>query len=443
MTQDWVVVGAGSAGCVAAARLSEDPARRVTLLDAGPDLAAGDVPADIDGSNFFDALALPGRTFDDLVASRTTGAVPTPYRRGRGVGGSSTVNAMVALRGADERYKSWGWDDTDEAWARVALPAEVPDDDELGPVDRALLAADGRARPVRLTRSGRRRVTSAEVSLWPALGRANLTVRPDASVDRVVFDGRRAVGVALADGREFHADHVVMAAGAIHTPVILLRSGVDTPGLGCGLRDHPSAAFTLVLRPAVVQDTDGLAVGSLVQFDIDGDSIQLLPMNHLGRGVEVSGLGLLMVALMTPTSATGTITITPDGLPEIDFALLSDERDVVALTRGVRRALQVLGHRSFTDIVEQVLIDDVGTTTDALTDDASIGDWLRGHCADYVHATSSCAMGTVVDDSGGVIGYERLHVCDASVFPDIPDVNTHLPTTMSAERLLTRGRILP
>jgi choline dehydrogenase-like flavoprotein len=150
-----------------------------------------------------------------------------------------------------------------------------------------------------------------------------------------------------------------------------------------------------------------------------------------------------MVALMTPSSATGAITITPGGDAEIDFALLSDERDVDALVGGVRLAMRVLEHRSFEHVVERVVIDDAGTSVDALTDEASIRDWLRHRCADYVHASSSCAMGTVVDDRGSLIGYERLHVCDASVFPDIPDVNTHLPTTMLAERLMTRGRILP
>ena len=100
------------------------------------------------GPNFFDALGTRGRTYADLLATRTTGGVARPYRRGRGVGGSSAVNAMVALRGDPVLYASWGWDDVDAAWARVAVPCEIADETELGPLDRALLASSPDARRV-------------------------------------------------------------------------------------------------------------------------------------------------------------------------------------------------------------------------------------------------------------------------------------------------------
>ncbi len=93
---------------------------------------AGAVPPEIDGSDFLAALAVADRTFAELTATRTTLGPATPYARGRGVGGSSVVNAMVALRGDRARYRSWGWDDVDDAWSRVALSVELPGDDELG-----------------------------------------------------------------------------------------------------------------------------------------------------------------------------------------------------------------------------------------------------------------------------------------------------------------------
>ncbi|HSP29595.1 MAG TPA: GMC family oxidoreductase, partial [Ilumatobacteraceae bacterium] len=83
-------------------------------------------------------------------------------------------------------------------------------------------------------------------------------------------------------------------------------------------------------------------------------------------------------------------------------------------------------------------VDAFGTTSSHLSDDRAIERWVRGAVGDYVHASSSCAMGTVVDDDGRLVGYDGLYVCDASVFPSIPDVNTHLPTTMLAERLSAR-----
>ena len=408
------------------------------MLDDGPELVAGAVPAGVSGPSFFAALGEPGRTHADLVASRTIGGERTLYQRGRGIGGSSVVNAMVGLRGSAELYRSWGWDDADAAWERVAIPTEVASADELGAVDRALLAADSRAVAADLTRVGRARVPSAEAYLWPVLDRPNLTVRADAAVDVITLAGRAATGVRLADGSFLAADRVVVAAGAIHSPTILLRSGIDTPGVGTGLQDHPSAVLTLQLREGVEQDRHGLAVGSHLHVVIAGNVVQLLPLNSVGIEPETAGLGALLVALMTPVGQAGTVMVNAEGQPVVDFALLSDERDVVALTAGVRFTLDVLARPAFAEIVEQVFIDDQGTPAASLATDDAIATWLRARCGDYVHASSSCAMGTVVDERGSVIGYERLSVCDASIFPTIPDTNTHLPTTMLAELMAER-----
>ena len=185
---------------------------------------------------------------------------------------------MVALRGDSNLYRSWGWDDAETAWSAMALPEEQPLESELGPIDRALIGADRDARRVPLTRRDGRRVTSAEAYLWPARARSNLTIRADATVDRVVLDRRRAVGVVLSTGEEIPGDRVILSAGAIRTPSLLLRSGFDTPGIGLHLQDHPSAPLTLALRDGVPSDPAGLVIGTFRRHD----GVQFLPMNHLG-----------------------------------------------------------------------------------------------------------------------------------------------------------------
>ncbi len=164
-------------------------------------------------------------------------------------------------------------------------------------------------------------------------------------------------------------------------------------------------------------------------------------MNHLGS--DAPGFGLLMTALMRPRGSAGTVRLASDDPtddPVVDFALLDDPADLAALVAGVRMALDLLAAPSFQAIVDEVFVDAFGTQASTLRDDRSIERWVRGAVGDYVHASSSCAMGRVVDHDGGLIGYQGLSVCDASVFPSIPDVNTHLPTTMLAERLSARWR---
>lgn len=410
----WVVVGGGTAGVVVASRLAERGDAEVVLLEAGP----ADTAAER-GDSFFDALAAPGRVYGDLAAARVVGGPARPYLRGRGLGGSGSVNAMVALEGGPFR-------------APHRLHAEPVAAAELGPVDRALMAASVDAAPVPLTRRDGHRITIDDC--YPLDG---VDVRGGALVDRVLLDGRRAVGVRLADGTEVHADHVVLAAGAISSPAVLLRSGVATPGIGEGLQDHPSAPLTLELRPDATSDPSSLAAGSMLLRD----DIQVLPLNHVGP--HAPGYGVLLPALMRVRS-TGVVTLDPDrpddplAPPRVELRMLSDPHDLAALAGAVRHTLELLHHEAFGRIIERVLIDDVGTEATALEAPGAVEAWLPAHVGDYVHASSTCRMGTVVDDHGRVLDHERLYVCDASVFPTVPEVNTNLPTVMLAETLVGR-----
>jgi choline dehydrogenase/5-(hydroxymethyl)furfural/furfural oxidase len=289
------------------------------------------------------------------------------------------------------------------------------------------------------------RVSAADIYLNRARQRSHVQVMCDVLVDRVAIENDQAVGVILADGTFIAATEVVVAAGAIHSPAILLRSKIDRPGIGQGLQDHPSAPLTISLSESC--SPHELAVTTLARFTsgFAPADLQLLPIDHLGHSSE--GYGLLSVALMLSRSRGSIALATPDPLvdPVVSFNLLADERDIEALTVGVDVARHLLDSPSLKRVASEVFIDDVGTPLSALGDSADeIAAWLTSRTGDYVHAAGTCAMGesanekAVVDMVGRVHGVKNLRVCDASIFPMLPRANTHLPVMMAAELIADR-----
>jgi 5-(hydroxymethyl)furfural/furfural oxidase len=407
---DYLILGGGSAGCVLAARLSEDVGKTVCLIEAGRNISATDMPAAI-------RSRYPGRAYLNTsyiwksLSARMNGVAQTRrYEQARILGGGSAINALMANRGAPADYDEWdalgarGWTwaaclpyfrkletDTDfngdlhgktgpvrikrTEWPRIspfvkAVLATLDRrgharlDDQNGPwKDGTFVGA------IAISAEGDRIPTSICYLTDAVRQRPNLTIRTDAVVDRILFDGTQAIGARLGSGEEVRAARVIVCAGAIHSPAILLRSGIgaadqlaalhiplvaDRPGVGGNLMEHPSIAVSAYLprsartpfpdehhEQAIVRFSSGLP--NTVQGDMHGAILSRSGWHSIGYR-----LGTIFF-WVNKSYSRGRVTLTsanPDDEPAVEFNMLSDSRDLARLKLAVRFGAETLADPS-------------------------------------------------------------------------------------------------
>ncbi|GAA4620134.1 GMC family oxidoreductase N-terminal domain-containing protein [Actinoallomurus vinaceus] len=500
---DDIVVGAGSSGSVLAARLSEDPGRRVLLVEAGPHYrATGTTPDDLLDAN---TMSLVDHSWG--FTARLTRNRRVMFPLAKVTGGSSAVGNTVAIRGTPQDYDEWAKDGNPLwSWEHVHPVFRALEDDldfggrdfhgRGGPVpirrwrpeeltavqqefrDACLTAghpwADDHNHPestgVGPIPSNRRdpwiRVSTAMSYLWPAAERENLAILPRAIVDRVVFEGQRAVGVVLsADGGSFEAiraRRVILAAGAVGSPAILLRSGIgpaadlralgvsvraDLPGVGAGLTDQPRIGVFMTPKPGY--ENEGKSTGQIVtrtsadRFnDLYYAMVNRFDLTHhfpeLRRVAGARAVFGVMVVLRRQHSR-GRVTLAssnPYAAPAVDLGYLSDERDYGLLADGVRGCWELARSPKIFDKGEQV----VAVDERVMDDDQALRGYIESAVDSAYNPVGTARMGpagdprAVVDQHCAVYGAENLHVVDASIMPSMVCANTHLTVVMIGER---------